>query len=175
MFKAQFKELEGKLNIFFSFKKKISLTNFMFMGCTPEKKKAKSFHLCSPLHLHSLVLKSSRSMWDCCLLTRPSIRLNVSPPTHHFDCPTCWKREPERKQRGQGGIKKRCEYKRDRFKGYCHACNAELDFITTKIDKNKSCSNYIKKKKSSKHDSDIREVVGATNITYFFSVPQIRV
>lgn len=84
----------------------------------------KGFHLCSPLRLHSLVLKSSRSMWDCCLLTHPSIRLNASPPTHHFDCPTCWKREAERNR--EDGKRKRRKYER-KLQYWIRS-----DFITTK-------------------------------------------
>lgn len=105
------------------------------------EKKVHSFHLCSLLCLYSLFLKSSRSMWDCCLLKHPSIRLSASPPTRHFDCPTCWKREPER-NRGQ---REKDKYSMWVWKGLLKAtCLMQnninistLHFITSKTDKHR--------------------------------------
>lgn len=113
-----------------------------FHKCFDMRKKVKSVHLCSPLHLHSLVLTSSRSMWDCCPLTHPSIRLRASPATHHFDCPTCWQTEPER-NRGQGEGEKKEMHVRTEAVRVMHNNISTFDFITTKTDKH-ICSNYTK-------------------------------
>lgn len=126
------------------------------------------FHLCPLLHLHSLVLKSSPLMWDCCLLTHPSIRFNAAPPTHHFDCPTCWKgkpgrnredREIQRNMSTKGIIKDCLSLMQNNING------STLDFITTKTDtrhrQTQSCSNW--RKAQTQQERDIKETLGAPN------------